>query len=61
MIVKIYGLIWLVGIIAAAVFYLTGNLTPFMQVVFGLLTFGATYLGFLSIIPVTIFHAPEKH
>ena len=61
MVLKIYALIWVLGISAATILYLTGNLTPFMQVVFGLLTFAATFLGFLSVVPAVIFHSPTKH
>ena len=61
MIGKIYALIWVVGLVAAGICYLTGNLTPLMQVVFGFLTFAALYIGIISVIPGTVFHAPEKH
>ena len=62
MVLKIYIALWILGITAAVTLYLTGNLTPFLQVVFGLLTFSATFLGFLSVIPATIFHgAPKEH
>lgn len=61
MVIKIYALIWVLGITAASICYLTGNLTPFMQVAFGLLTFGTLFMGFLSVIPSVIFHGPTKH
>lgn len=53
---------WIVGTVAAAIFYLTGNLTPFWKVLFGFFTFGAIFMGFLSVIPSTIFHGePKEH
>ena len=61
MILKIYGSIWAIGLVAAAVLYFTGNLTPVLQVVFGFLTFGALFMGLLAFLPATEFHAPEKH
>lgn len=62
MVLKGYIAIWALGIIAAAVVYFTGNLTPFMKVLFGFFTFGAIFLGFLSVIPSTVFHGePKKH
>lgn len=39
MLVKIYFLICALGLLIAAVFYLTGNLSPMMRIVFGFLTF----------------------
>jgi hypothetical protein len=61
MVIKIYVLLWVVGLVAAGVCYLTGNMTPLMQIVFGFLTFSMLYLGIISVIPGTVFHAPEKH
>jgi hypothetical protein len=60
MVLKIYISIWIFGIIAAGICYLTGNLTPLMKVLFGLLTFGTMFMGFLSVIPATIFHSDKK-
>lgn len=53
---KIYFSLWILGIIAAGIFYWTGNLTPVMKVLFGFLTFGTLFMGFLSMIPLTVFH-----
>jgi hypothetical protein len=62
MVTKIYFSLWILGIIAAGILYFTGNLTPFFKVLFGFFTFGAVYLGFLSVIPSTIFHGePKEH
>ena len=62
MILKIYGSIWAIGLMAAAVLYLTGNLTPVMQVLFGFLTFGAVFMGMIAVLPLTVApHSPEKH
>ena len=62
MVLKIYFSLWILGIIAAGIFYFTGNLTPFLKVLFGFLTFGTLFMGFLSVIPTTIFHGtPKEH
>lgn len=62
MIVKIYGLIWVLGALAVAIFYLTGNFSPTMATVFGFLSFGAVFMGMLGILPLTIApHPHEKH
>jgi hypothetical protein len=62
MVLKVYIALWILGITAAATLYLTGNLTPFLRVFFGFLTFSALFMGFLSVIPATIFHGvPKEH
>lgn len=62
MIVKIYGAMWALGLLAAIILYLTGNLTPVMEVLFGFLTFGALFMGLIAVLPATEFHAPtHKH
>lgn len=53
MIVKVYGLIWLVGVLAAVVLFLTGNFTPLVSVVFGFLSFGAIFMGMIAVLPLT--------
>ena len=62
MLVKIYALIWVLGLTAATALYATGNLTPVVQVVFGFLTFGAVFLGMMNVLPETVVHSSaEKH
>lgn len=62
MIMRIYGLIWALGILAAGILYLTGNLGPVMQIVFGFLTFGALFMGMIAVLPLTESpHKSEKH
>ncbi len=62
MIVKIYALIWVLGLLAVGGFYMTGNLTPLMQVVFGFLSFGAIFLGMMNVLPEAVVHNhAQKH
>lgn len=62
MIVKIYGLIWLVGLLAVGICYFTGNLTPVMRVVFGFLSFGAIFLGMMNVLPeIAVYGTDDKH
>lgn len=62
MVVKIYGLIWLLGLLAVGITYLTGNLNPVMIVLFGFLSFGAIFMGMIGVLPVTVTHHSEpKH
>ena len=56
MITKIYALIWVLGLLAAGVFYLTGNLGPTATIVFGFLTFGMIFMGMISVLPSTVGH-----
>ena len=62
MITKIYGLIWVLGFLAVAACYFTGNLTPVMTVVFGFMSFGAIFLGMMNVLPEVAVHGTaEKH
>jgi hypothetical protein len=60
MIVKIYALIWALGILAVGVFYLTGYFTPVVAIVFGFLSFGAIFMGMMSVLPSTVTHQPAS-
>lgn len=61
MMVKLYGLVWLAGIAAVAVTYLSGNMTPTVAVVFGFLSFGAIFMGIMGVLPSTVAEANHKH
>ena len=60
MILKIYISLWILEILAAGLVYFTGNLSPFLKVLFGFLILGTLFMGFLSVIPVTIFHGESR-
>lgn len=61
MLVKLYALMWLLGILAAGLFYLTGNFTPVVAVVFGFLSFGAIFMGIMGVLPETVTHHPTNN
>jgi len=61
MMVKLYALMWLVGIVAVAAIYLTGNMTPEAAVFFGFLSFGAVFMGMMGVLPSTVTEANHKH
>ncbi len=51
MVLKIYASVWIVGLLAAGLFYLFGELTPLIQVVFGFLTLATIFIGILFVLP----------
>lgn len=59
--VKLYALVWAVGIAAVAAVYLTGNMTPTTAVFFGFLSFGAVFMGIMGVLPSTVSEANHKH
>lgn len=62
MVTKIYALIWVLGFLAVGITYLTGNLNPFMVILFGFLSFGAIFMGMIGVLPMTQVHHPvNKH
>ena len=61
MITKIYGLIWLLGALAAGILYMTGNFNSYVNILFGFLSFGAIFMGMIAVLPLTVVHhAPKK-
>lgn len=56
MFVKLYFLVWALGLLTAAAFYLTGYLGSVTQVVFGFLTFTAVFMGMLAVLPFWATH-----
>lgn len=62
MLVKLYALICFLGCLAAAVVYVTGNFTPFWQILFGFLSAVAIFMGMMSVLPSTFDHrSPTKN
>lgn len=53
---KIYTAIWLLGIVAVALTWLSGNFTPGVAVFFGFLSFGAIFMGMIGVLPMTVTH-----
>jgi hypothetical protein len=62
MVVKIYALVWVLGFLAVAFTYLTGNFSPVVNIIFGFLSFGAIFMGMIAVLPLTVGnHSPTKH
>ncbi len=51
MFTKMYFATWMVGLLTAAALFVTGNLNPIAQIVFGFLTLGAIFMGMLAVLP----------
>lgn len=61
MLVKLYWLMWLLGILAVGILYFTGFFTPMVAVLFGFISFGAIFMGIIGVLPISISHPPTKH
>ncbi|MEO5857955.1 MAG: hypothetical protein ABIR33_03310 [Pyrinomonadaceae bacterium] len=61
MLTKLYLLVWAIGILAVAITYLTGNMTPEAAVFFGFLSFGAVFMGMMGVLPSAVTEAKHKH
>lgn len=59
MLTKIYFALWGVLAVAAAVIFLTGNMTMLTLVVFGFISFGLVFMGMMGVLPIIVTH-PEK-
>jgi hypothetical protein len=60
--VRIYGLIWLFVIAAAALLYLIGFLSPIVVILFGKVVMGLVFIGIIGILPMWAVHqSSSKH
>ena len=60
--VRIYGLIWLFVIAAAALLYLIGFLSPIVLILFGKIVMGLVFLGIMGLLPMWVIHqSSSKH
>ncbi len=60
MVLKIYGLVWALGVLAVGITYLTGNFNLLMMIIFGFLSFGALFLGGLFVLPAVFEPRPQR-
>ena len=56
MLTKIYAGLWTIFLLAAAIVFVTGNLTMFVGVVFGFVAFGMVFMGMMGVLPATVVH-----
>ena len=61
MLTKIYLTLWAILIAAAAIVFLTGNLTEMGHVVFGFITFGMIFMGMISVLPTSVHDSLGHH
>lgn len=61
MLVKLYFLVWVIGITAVAITYFTGNMTSEAIVLYGFLSFGAIFMGIMGVLPSMVTEANHKH
>ncbi len=60
MMLKLYALLWAIGIAVAAAVYLTGYMSPEAAVFFGFLSFGMIFMGIMGVLPSTVSEANHK-
>ncbi len=56
--VKAYWTLWLIVAVAAAIFLLAGAMTTSTVIVFGVISFGMTFMGMMNVLPAMVSH-PE--
>lgn len=61
MLTRIYFALWAAIILAFAVTFAAGALTPMAVVVFGFLAFGMCYMGMISVLPTAVHEWLVKH
>lgn len=61
MLTKVYFALWALIVLAAIGFFVTGNLTPMVEVVFGFIAFGMVFMGIISVLPTSVHETLVKH
>lgn len=61
MLTKVYFALWGLIVLAAIGFFVTGNLTPMVEVVFGFIVFGMVFMGIISVLPTSVHETLVKH
>ena len=56
MLIKMYWTVWAVVAFAAAMFFVTGNFTALVGVVFGFILFGVVFMGMIGVLPAMVSH-----
>jgi hypothetical protein len=57
---KVYFGIWAIVSIAAAILFLTGNITMMVITAFGFVAFGLVFMGMMGVLPAAVSHPPAK-
>jgi hypothetical protein len=57
---KVYFAIWTVFGIAAAIMFLTGNMTMLVLTVFGFVAFGLVFMGMMGVLPAEVSHPSAR-
>ncbi len=60
MLVKLYALTWVLEILTALLFYVSGNLTPIISVVLGILAVGTVFMGLIAVLPSSFAQKNER-
>lgn len=61
MLTKVYFALWGLIVLAAIGFFVTGNLTPMVEVVFGFIAFGMVFMGIISVLPTSVHETLVKY
>lgn len=56
MLVKMYGMLWAMIAVIAALLLITGNFTMMTLVAFGFVGFGMIFMGMMCVLPSTVVH-----
>ena len=54
--IKVYGAMWLLTLLVAAVFVVTGNFGAHAMIGFGFAWFGLSFMGLMGVLPTWVGH-----
>ena len=52
--IKVYSAMWILSVLAALIFIVTGNFHSMAMVVFGFLWFGLSFMGLMGVLPTWV-------
>lgn len=56
MLIKVYGALWIVSLMVAAIFAVTGNFGSHAMIGFGFAWFGLSFMGLMGVLPTWVGH-----
>lgn len=56
MLIVVYSALWIISILAALIFLVTGNFHSYAMIGFGFVWFGLSFMGLMGVLPIWVGH-----
>lgn len=61
MLIKVYSVIWIVSVLAAVGFAVSGHFHSYAMIVFGFVWFGLSFMGLMGVLPTWVGQQLRNH